>query len=277
MNRQSREERRAKAGSRARTFAIVAVLGVAVLMGVLWTQKGEDLDHQGCPKKSGPSREVVILLDTSDPLTDKHKAELIRILREMTSPAASGRHDALAVREGERVTLYRLEITPAPEEIKQICHPGNPKERPWFKALTKGRLIADQRWRDFKKELIDEVEKLFPDEESEAQALSPILETIAVITPRHASSSRAEKGSKPAYLIIISDLLQNTEKLSHYRPYPGPEEIPRELRTDLSRVEVSLFRLERHKYEIYQTPEHYYWWTDWVEALEGKVVWQQAL
>ena len=65
--------------------------------------------------------------------------------------------------------------------------------------------------------------------------------------------------------------------LSHYKSYPNPEEIPRELRTDLSRVLVSLFRLERHKYEVYQTPEHYYWWTDWVEAMGGKVVWQQAL
>ncbi len=275
MNRQSREERRAKAGSRARTFAIVAVLGVAVLMGVLWTQKGEDLDHQGCPKKSGPSREVVVLLDTSDPLSDKHQAELRRILRELTSPAASGRHDGFAVREGERVTLYRLESTGVPERpIAQICHPGgNPEERQAIDEVTEGGVITQWRWEQF----VKTIEALFPAEESKAQPTSPILETIAVITPRHASSRRAEKGAKPTHLIVISDLLQNTEMLSHYKPYPSPQEIPRELRTDLSRVEVSLFRLEWHKYEKYQTPEHYYWWTDWVEAMGGKVVWQQAL
>ena len=274
MNRASRAARRAKAKRRARTFAIVAVLVVAALMGGLWTQKGEGLDGQGCPKNSGPSREVVVLLDTSDPLTDKHKAELSRILREMTSPAASGRHDALAVREGERVTLYRLESTGVPERhIAQICHPGgNPEERQAIE-VTEGGAITQWRWEQF----VKTIEALFPAKESEAQPTSPILETIAVISPRHASSRRAEKGAKPTHLIVISDLLQNTQMLSHYKPYPSPREIPRELRTDLSRVEVSLFRLERHKYEPYQTPEHFYWWTDWVEAMEGKVVWQQSL
>lgn len=275
MNRESREERRTKARRRAKTFAVVAVLGVALLIVALWTQKGVDLDHQGCPKKTGPSREVLVLLDTSDPLGDKHKAELRRILREMTSPAASGRHDALAVRKGERVTLYRLESTGVPERpIAQICHPGgNPEEKQRFKELTKGTVITEWRWEQF----VRVIEAMFPAEEHEAQPSSPILETIAVITARHASSRRAEKDSKSTHLIIISDLLQNTGMLSHYMPYPNPEEIPRELNTDLSRIEVSLFRLERHKYESYQTPEHYYWWTDWVEAMGGKVLWQQAL
>ena len=275
MNRESREERRTKARRRAKTFAVVAVLSVASLMGILWTQQGEDLDHQGCPKKTGPSREVVVLLDTSDPLGDKHKAELRRILREMTSPAASGRHDAIAVRKGERVTLYRLESTGVPERpIAQICHPGgNPEEKQRFEELTKGTVITEWRWEQF----VRVIEAMFPAEEHEAQPSSPILETIAVITARHASSRRAEKNSKPTHLIVISDLLQNTGMLSHYMPYPNPEEIPRELNTDLSRIEVSLFRLERHKYESYQTPEHYYWWTDWVEAMGGKVLWQQAL
>ena len=275
MNKESREKSRAKARRRAIMFVIIAVLGGASLIGFLWTHQGEALDHQGCPKKTGPSREVLVLLDTSDPLGDKHKAELRRILREMTSPAASGRHNALVVRKGERVTLYHLDSTEVPERpVAQVCHPGgNPEEKQRFKELTKGTVITEWRWEQF----VKVIEAMFPAEEREAQPSSPILETIAVITARHASSRRAEKDSKPTHLIIISDLLQNTGMLSHYTPYPNPEEIPRELKTDLSRVEVSLFRLERHKYESYQTPEHYYWWTDWVEAMGGKVLWQQAL
>ncbi len=275
MNRESREERRAKAKRRAKAFGICTGLFLVVVIVFLLSMEEERLDHQGCPSESGPSREVVVLLDTSDPLSDKHKAELRRILREMTSPAASGRHDTLAVRKGERVTLYRLESTGAPERpIAQICHPGgNPEEKQRSEELTKGTLITEWHWEQF----VRVIEAMFPAEEREAQPSSPILETIAVITARHASSRRAEKDSKPTHLIVISDLLQNTGMLSHYKPYPNPEEIPRELRTDLSRVAVSLFRLERHKYEKYQTPEHYYWWTDWVEAMGGKVLWQQAL
>ena len=223
----------------------------------------------------------------------------MRILREMTSPSASGRHGSLAVREGERVTFYLLNSTGTPDApIAQICNPGgNPEERQATEAFTEGGMITRWRWEQFMKT----VESLFPDAEGEAQPQSPILETITIIIPRHASSQRAEKDAKPTHhtserslfdllccrrarqdakpthLIVISDLLQHTGKLSHYRSYPAPESVGAELSTDLSRVEVSLFRLERQKYAKYQTPEHYYWWRDWVEAMGGRVAWQQAL
>ena len=275
MSRETREERRVKAGRRAKMFGIGTVLAIGGLMIALWTMKGEPLDRQGCPSKSGPSREVVVLLDTSDPLSDKHKAELRRILREMTNPAASGRHGTLAVREGERVTLYLLNSTGPPEApVAQICNPGgNPEERQAIEALTEGGMITQWRWQQF----VKTIEALFPAEEGEAQPQSPILETIAVITARHARSRRVEKDAKPTHLIVISDLLQHTGMLSHYRTYPAPESLGMVLSTDLSQVEVSLFRLERQKYAKYQTPEHYYWWTEWVEAMGGRMVWQQAL
>lgn len=262
----------------------VMILVFAVVSIVPLNLKGEGLDSKGCPREGGPSREVIVLIDVSDPLSDKHKSELERILAEMTNPAASGSHRSLPMRKGERVTVYLLKTTAAPKEIIQICHPGQPKERPWYNALIQGRLIADKlklnaekQWKHFKTGLVDEVYKLLPDIEGEPQHKSPILETIAVVTARHASSRRAAAGAKPTHLIVISDLLQNTDMLSHYRAYPKPSGIPRELGSDLSRVHVSLFRLERHKYEQFQTPEHFYWWTDWVETMEGKVVWQQAL
>ena len=275
MSRETREERRIKAGRRAKAFGIVAVLAIGGLMIALWMMEGEPLDRQGCPSESGPGREVVVLLDTSDPLSDKHRAELRRILSEMTSPAASGRHGTLAVREGERVTLYLLQSTGVPESpVAQTCHPGgNPEERRAIDVLTEGGVITKWRWAQFASAILT----WFPAEDGEAQPASPILETIAVITPRHASSRRAEKDAKPMHLVVISDLLQHTGMLSHYGPYPEPKSLPRELVTDLSRVEVSLFRLERQKYAKFQTPEHYYWWTDWVEAMEGRVAWQQAL
>ena len=273
MSRGTREERRAKARRGAKWFGIGAVLIVAALMIGLWVMQ-ECLDGQGCPC-SGPSREVVMLLDTSDPLSDKHKAELRRILREMTDPEASGRHGSLAVRKGERVTLYLLNSIGASEApIAQICNPGgNPNERQAIETLTEGGIIKQWHWERF----VKTIEALYPAADGEPQPQSPILETIAVIIPGHASSRRSEKDAKPAHLIVISDLLQHTGKLSHYRSYPAPESLGAELSTDLSRVEVSLFRLGREKYAKYQTPEHYYWWRDWVEEMEGRVAWQQAL
>ena len=83
--------RRPYAGRERLPVAPSLVLGVAALMVVLWmTEGGKISTSRGALSASGPSREVVVLVDTSDPLSDKHKAELRRILREMTSPAASG-------------------------------------------------------------------------------------------------------------------------------------------------------------------------------------------
>ena len=108
--------------NRAKTFGIVTVGVVVALMAGLWWMRGEGVGPDGCPKKSGPSREIIVLLDTSDPLNDKHRADLDRILREMTDPEASGRHTALAVRAGERVSFYELSSTGPPESpLEQIC------------------------------------------------------------------------------------------------------------------------------------------------------------
>lgn len=250
-------------------FGISTVFAVGALMIGLWLQREEDLDDQLCPSESGPSREVIVLLDTSDPLTKKHQAEFRRILREMVSPALSGRHGGLAVRKGERVTLYVLNSSSEPvQPIDQICNPGNDSG-----SLTRGGMIIEWRYNQFVKVIEDQ----FPEGESDEQPESPILETMTEITARHAPSRRASDDTKPAHLIVISDLLQHTEILSHYESYPDPNSLPRELVTDLSRVEVSLFRLERHKYSIYQTQKHYYWWSDLVESMDGKIAWQQSL
>ena len=235
------------------------------------------LDAQGCPE-DGPTREVVLLFDASDPLTPKHRAEISRILAEMLDPSRSSRHERLAVRQGERVTVYVLESSEANvQPAAQICHPGNPAERSWVDGLYSGPAIAEARWRRFRSDLDDAVAELFPSDGNVTETESPILETVAVIAARHARSRRASIQPDPAHIVIVSDLLQHSEQLSHYRPYPSPERVPRELTTDLSRVEVSLFRLEREQYAPFQAEEHFYWWTDLVEAMGGTVVWQEPL
>ena len=276
MNRESRAERRAKDNRRAKTFAIVAVVVVAALVGRIMDTEGRGSRPPGVSEKTGPGREVVVLLDTSDPLSDKHKAELRRILREMTSPAASGRHDALAVKKGERVTLYRLESTGVPERpITQICHPGgNPEEkRRQFEELTKGTVITEWRWEQF----VRVIEAMFPSEEHEAQPLSPNPGNHRGYHRRHASSRRAESGAKPTHLVVISDLLQTPGCFHTTRQYLTPKRFLANSEQIFRESRLACFDSKRHKYEVYQTPEHYYWWTDWVEAMGGKVVWQQAL
>lgn len=275
MTQKTRKERNRIAKRRAVLFGASSVIIFVVLMSGLWVMRGVELDSQGCPKETGPTREVVLIVDTSDPLNDKHRAELERIMREMTEPGASGRHERLTVKVGERLNIYRLGSTGDPTTpIAEICNPGgNPQDRTIVDDLTSGKLISNWRWQQFVKMTQD----LFPKEESDEHPISPILETIAVVSARHAPSSRAKDDVVPTHIIVISDLLQHTDKMSQYSSYPAPDSLSGELSTDLSNVVVSLFRLERDKYREFQTPEHYYWWADWVVAMGGKVVWQQAL
>ena len=270
LSRDGRRETAHLSGAYTRTGTLVWLL-------LLGSACGERLDPQGCPP-DGPTREVVVLFDASDPLTPKHRAEIGRILEEMLDPSRSSRHGNLAVREKERVTVYVLESSAMDlQPAEQICHPGNPADRSWVDDLLTGGVLARARWDLFRSELGGVVAGLFPEDGRLSGEESPLLETIAVITARHARSRRADDQSGTTHLVIVSDLLQHTGSLSHYETYPHPDQVPREMTTDLSRVEVSLFRLEREQYAPFQTPDHFYWWTDFVEEMGGVVVWQQPL
>ncbi len=262
-----RKVKKPKSRLKPMLFGIIAVLCLAVFMVVSWISKGEDVDEEtGCPK-SGPNREVVVLLDISDPLSNKHKAGLGRIMRDMISPSASD----LTVRKGERLTFYTLSNSDKPKKALQLCNPGgNPKEhQPRFSGCTEGKFITQKRWDRFENKILN----LFPKKESgDAQPQSFILETIAVIIPEHARSRWSKESKNRLHLIVISDLLQNTEKLSHYQSsYPAPKSVGSDLSTDLSQTEVSLFQLKRQKYAKYQTPDHYNWWVNWVKAMNGEL------
>ena len=74
----------------AQAFAGTAVLVVIALVAGLWTQKGEPLDHQGCPKETGPSREVVVLLILLTRWAQAQGGELRRIVREIGESRRAG-------------------------------------------------------------------------------------------------------------------------------------------------------------------------------------------
>lgn len=259
---------------------VVALLG---LLGVFLVGRPTALDENLCPVDSPPARRTILLLDTSDPLTPKHVAELRRLVSELQQPGASPGAEDFYVAPGEALIVYELAIDlrnlkPAME----VCNPGDrPDDWDWKKDLTRGKAFALHNWRRFE----EKSEELFPDEESSQEMpRSPILENIGVIVPRYAPSKRKLPAGKESHthLIVFSDLLQHSDNLSHYGPYPEAGDFLdtprlRELATDLARVDVSLFRLERSKYSRWQTTDHYYWWTGLVREFNGAVLWQESL
>ena len=275
------EGRRRVRRQRVLAGSVLALLVLGGVILVLTVKPPVQLDDDLCPKNKASVRQTIVLLDTSDPLSPKHRAELERLARDFKTPEDEAER-GFYVGPGEALIVYELSQDPASVQPGfRICNPGDhPEEWTTKDDLTKGKIFALRNWRRFEQALTS----MFPEDDGEEMPTSPILENLAVIIPRHAPSKRnLPKGIKyPTHLIVFSDLLQNTERLTHYGPYPEAgkavkAEKLKALGTDLTRVRVSLFRLERERYAKWQTRDHYYWWTELVQALNGHVHWQESL
>ena len=259
-----------------RRFAASAVAALPLAAGAGCSDVR--LDENLCPRDRAPARTTLLLLDTSDPLTPKHRAELRRLVGELQDPAAD-----LPVAPGEKLIAYEIgQDLNALKPVLEVCNPGeHPDEWEWWQQLTRGRAIDMQRWYRFRERL----EALFDQIEARpAQTSSPILETLSVIVPRHAQSRRAASSRRaaPTHLIVFSDLLQHSETLSHYGAYPEAEAIRKTpglsaLQTNLAGVALSLYRLERGRDARWQTRGHYYWWTGLAQSFDATLVWQESI
>lgn len=264
-------------GEQLLRFAGFAIL-LIIFGGVLLMFAGggpPKLDDNLCPKF--PARETVLLLDTTDPLTPKHRSELESLVEKIKGVRSS---EGFYVAPGEALIVYELGTDLGNMEPKmKVCNPGdNPDDMDWKDELTLGKKVAMHNWKKFG----DKVQELFPEESQGEKPTSPILESLGVIMPGHAPDKRGISAGDETgvHLIIFSDLLQHSDSLSHYGRYPEAENLMsvprlRPLATDLHRVRVSLFRLQRGSKR--QTTEHYYWWTTLIEVLGGKLHWQEEI
>ena len=199
-------------------FSPFGVLALSVLLAFV-SCSSERLDDDLCPADREPLRTTVLLLDTSDPLTPKLREELQRLVDELTGARGSGK-DGFLVAPGEALIVYELTQDLANiEPVIRVCNPGgDPDDWGIRDDLTKGQEIAIRRWKQF----VAAVEPLFERTDTPSQAYSPIIETLGVIVPRHATSQRNSALAPPVHLILYSDLLQHSEHLSQYGIYPSP-------------------------------------------------------
>ena len=274
-----KRDARHRAEAKAHRQSIMLPLGVGALLLIVMVafyQVGTSVpetDDRLCPKATGPVGATVLLLDTSDPLTPKHRAELERLAGQI----ASDQVGRMGIAPQELLAVYELtQDSGAPKQLIEICRPlKSPKDRTWRDDIHQGRLFAERNWERFE----DALANAFPERESEQRSTSPLLETIAVLAARHVPGKRGDERFK-VHLVVFSDLLQHTPRFSHYGPYPAAKDMrhhARDLLTDLTNARVSLLRLERPKYAKWQSKRHYYWWTELIRQQGGQIEWQDSI
>ena len=257
-------------------------LGLLVLGAFLGHAAGADekINPRTLCPVSGSTGQTILLIDTTDPLTLVAQEKLKQLLK-----AFRDSHNQHYLQRGHELIVYRL--TPRVKNMGKpirVCNPGNPEDRTWIDNLFGGIYGDLRKWRSFEKHLLRSLPRI---DEQVSGDQSPLLESIALIAARHVSSIGVKDNRKPNRLILFSDMLQNSDRLSHYKSLPdkslpGMTEFEKltgysEMHSDLTNVNVWLFYVRRPNLEQKQTSKHYYWWTQVVKNFNGKLIEQTPL
>lgn len=217
----------------------VLIGGCLLLVGsafaaAAWLQAGKlEVDPETlCPVDAPPLAHVVFLIDKTDPLTQRRVETLTAELHEARR--------SLGI--GERLSVFlihdRVETEFSP--LFSRCSPGRGAQaNELYENPRRIQRVFDQAFGEPVEQALAELVR------ATTAPRSPILEAIRLVAewPPFRDASRRR-------LIVVSDLLQNVDELSHYRPLPSFQELAQgdylaRMLPDLESVQVSLQLIER--------------------------------
>lgn len=187
-----------------------------------------------CPL-SGPVSVTAVLLDTSDPMNLVQRTDLMNELETRLSVVP--RFGALEI-----YAVAPLEDA-KPEPLFRKCNPGRATE---INSLTGNPTMVEREWRDGFREPVEKVlARMLSADEADT---SPILESIQWVTIN--ALTAPGRASVPRKLIVVSDFLQHTRNLSHYKGIPDFVSVAatpfyRRVRAPLQDVSIEMLVLQR--------------------------------
>lgn len=235
--RSSAAARRARAAQTKTAFKLAAVIAVLVAIGSAYfivASSRRSLDEVTlCP--SDVDAVTVLLVDLTDPLTLPQRQDLQNQLESLRNQIP--RYGKLTI----------LQVSPTTRQLLNPlitrCNPGAPSDESEWTGDPEA--LRRMREEGFEAPLERTFSQLT---EASGARQSPIMESIqsAALT----ELQRPELADKPRRLILISDLLQNTEDFDFYGLLPDAQVVIdspafRSLRTDLRGVDVELWMLQR--------------------------------
>ena len=234
--------------------AVLLVIGLGALLW-LFVVKGdrEEIDPDTFCPENGPTSTVIIILDTSDPFTPNQIASFQQFMKSLPNTY---------VKKGQLLAVYKIaDKALKPKQLFWQCNPGGISESSQW---TEGRIWTMSRWQEF----VNELSGALPTEvalETADAPISPIIETIQYVRAEEfpSSSELRTSGQAAGAIFIISDMLQNSGKLTHFTQHlPPVEDSLSKFALDLTGIKIGIRYLKSDKYAHLQQDmrPHFTWW-----------------
>lgn len=241
-------------------LSVAAVLALVIVAALVILGPRQLDPKTSCPK-DGPESVTALIVDATDPLAAHQEIALDRFANFLTDSQAA-EHD-LYVPRGHVLIIYEVDA-PNPKQLFRHCNPGDPETRSAREILTEGEILAQNRWLQFKETLTE----AFPDDVPSAPQ-TPLIETIRFV--RHAefppASTLRSGDTRAGRIVIISDMLQHTNKLSHFGTHlPPAADAVRNYSLELRGIDIHLRYLRVDRYRKFQLPQHFTWWRKFFAA-----------
>jgi len=225
---------------RAKTIAYAQLAFAAlVIIGLVWTVYSVTRDRQAldpvtaCPADA--SSTTVLLVDVTDPLTLAQRQDFLNQLERLRTSIP--RYGKLAIFQVDAASNELL------RPVIERCNPGTAAD---VDEMTGNPAAVEEKYETLFKGPLDEAFSQLMN--ASGADRSPIMESVQSVALTELKKPGTE--GKPMRLIIASDLLQNTDRISFYAKVPSSQELLssdafRVLRTDLSDIKIELWMLQR--------------------------------
>ncbi|HXU91193.1 MAG TPA: hypothetical protein VFQ62_20280 [Methylomirabilota bacterium] len=247
---------------------VVAVALLASVASLVWARPMIGTDNCVYRDKRLLTRaavdETVILVDQSEALTDTHRRFALGFIKDYVADDAS-----FAVRS--RIALFpfskqnfQSRNSPSFRATSDLCRPpsrGN-------ELYENNRKITKDFYQRF---LIPVTTALEESLTTEVGERSPILESLQLIS----RSQEIQDGGRKT-LILVSDMLQNTEGFSHYRDRRSYEDFVRsgyasDVKADFRDWNIIVIYLRRYRDRQLQQASHVEFWQRYFHDAGGRL------
>ncbi len=236
--------------------AVILVLAFGFYLLIV-TQEGHvALEPESYCPKAGPQVVTVVIIDTTDALNLVQRTDLMNEIKKLIADVP--RFGGLEI-----YAVGPVEEEP-PQPVFRKCNPGRAAEISEWRGNPK---MVERDWREGFREPLEKVlvRMLAP----AGADSSPILESIQWVTIN--ALTAPGRSEIPRRLVVVSDLLQHTAGLSHYRgvmEFATFAKTPyyRRVRAPLEGVMIDLLIIRRDTRGEVQGPALIRFWRDYFDA-----------